>query len=36
MDACGLYHKNILTIVSDGRKLHLYYNCFISPGFNIS
>ncbi len=31
MDACGLYYKNILTIVSNDCKLRLYFNCLISP-----
>ena len=26
----GLYYKNILTTVSDNRKLHLYYTIIVS------
>ncbi len=32
----GLYYKIILMIVSDNRKLRLYYKCFISPSLSLS
>jgi hypothetical protein len=32
----GLYYKNILTIISEDRKLCLYYKCFISPNLSLS
>ncbi len=32
----SLYYKIILTIISDNRKLCLYYKCFISPSLSFS
>ncbi len=32
----SLYYKNILMIISDDRKLRLYYKCFISPSLSLS
>ncbi len=36
MKISGLYFKNILMIVSDDRKLSLYYKCFIRPSLSLS
>ncbi len=33
---CGMYYKNILMIVTDNRKLCLYYKCFISHSLSLS